>query len=149
MSSMNLDKATKETRVVPATVVGTTNVNGVILDMEGFEGVMFILQGGTVTDGNLAIKAQEDSAPAMGAAADLAGTLTQINNAQNAKAAVLDVYRPPKRYVRCVVVRGGATGAVIDSVMAIQYGARNRPVSNDPSTVVTTKTVIAPVEGVA
>jgi hypothetical protein len=147
--AQNLDKYTKETRVVPATVVGTTNINGSVLDMEGFEGVEFILQGGTVTDGNLSIKAQSDTVVGMGTAADLTGTLTTINNAANAKAAVLDVFRPVKRFVRCVVVRGGATGAVIDSVMAIQYGGRNLPVANDATSVVASKTVISPADGVA
>jgi hypothetical protein len=146
---MNLDKQTKETRVVTATVVGTTTINGAIVDMQDFEGVEFILQSGTITDGNLVLKAQDGNAANLSDAADLAGTATQLNNGQNAVAAVLDIFRPIKRFIRPVLVRGGATGAVIDSVIAIQYGARKFPVSNDATTVPVAKTVISPADGVA
>lgn len=149
MGFQNLDKGTKETRVLNATAVGIGNVNGSILDMQGFESVQFILLGGTITDGLLSIKAQDGNDPALADAADLAGTLTTLQNADDNKAAVLDVVKPVKRYIRPVIVRGGATGAVIDGVIAIQYAARVEPVLNDAATVGASKTVISPVDGVA
>jgi hypothetical protein len=149
MATLNLDKATKVTRVMNAQAVATTNVNGSILDMEGFESVEFILSAGTITDGNLSIKAQDGAAANLSDAADVAGTLTTLQNTDDNKAAVLDIVRPPKRYIRPVVVRGGATGAVIDGVIAIQYAARNKPVANDATTVGATKTVISAVDGTA
>lgn len=147
--AQNLDKQTKETRVVLATPVGITTINGAILDMEGYEGVMFISQSGTITDGNLVLKAQDGAQANLSDAADLAGTATQLNNGQNGVASILDIFRPIKRYIRAVLVRGGAAGAVIDSVIAIQYGAKKQPVTNDPTTVPIAKTVISPINGVA
>jgi hypothetical protein len=149
MASLNLDKATKVTRVLNATAVGITNVNGSILDMQGFEGVEFVALGGTITDGLLSIKAQDGQDPALADAADMAGTLTTLQNTDDNKAAVLDIVRPVKRYIRPVLVRGGATGAVIDGVIAIQYAARSKPVANDATTVGNTKTVVSPADGVA
>jgi hypothetical protein len=117
--------------------------------MEGFEGVEFIMLGGTITDGLLAIKVQEGAQPALGDAADLQGTLTTLQNTDDNKAAVVDVFRPAKRYVRPVIVRGGATGAVIDGVIAIQYKARSKPTINDATTVGATETWVSPPEGTA
>jgi hypothetical protein len=146
---MNLSTDTKVTRVLVATAVGITNVSGSILDMEGFEGVEFIMLGGTITDGLLSIKAQEGAQANLSDAADLQGTLTTLQNTDDNKAAVLDVFRPAKRYVRPVIVRGGATGAVIDGVIAIQYKARSKPTINDATTVGSTETWISPPEGTA
>jgi hypothetical protein len=146
---MNLSTDTKVTRVLVATAVGITNVNGSILDMEGFEGVEFIMLGGTITDGLLSIKAQEGAQANLSDAADLQGTLTTLQNTDDNKAAVLDVFRPAKRYVRPVIVRGGATGAVIDGVLAIQYRPRTKPTINDATTVGSTETWISPPEGTA
>jgi hypothetical protein len=43
---------------------------------------------------------------------------------------LLDVYRPAKRYVRPVVVRGTADAA-IDGVIAILYGPEKEPPTAD------------------
>jgi hypothetical protein len=145
----NLSKSTKVTRVLNATAVGITNVNGSIIDMQGFESVEFILLGGTITDGLLSIKAQEGNDPALADAADLAGTLTTLQNTDDNKAAVLDITKPVKRYLRPVAVRGGATGAVIDGIIAIQYAPRVKPTTNDATTVGNTETWVSPPEGIA
>ena len=51
---MNLSKAVKITRVVSALTASTTEVTSTILDMQGYDGVMFVVSlGGTVTDGNV------------------------------------------------------------------------------------------------
>lgn len=146
---MNLSTDTKVTRAVNATAVGTTAINGAILDMEGFEGVEFIGLAGTITDGLLSLKAQDGAAANLSDAADLLGTLTTIQNADDNKAIVLDIFRPVKRYIRVVVVRAGATGAVVDGVIAIQYRARKKPTVNDATTVGMTETWISPIDGVA
>jgi hypothetical protein len=145
----NISTDTKITRVLNAVAVGTTNQNGSILDMEGFEGVEFILLGGTITDGNLSIKAQDGAAANLSDANDLANTLVTLQNTDDNKAAVLDIFKPLKRYIRPVIVRGGATGAVIDGVIAIQYKSRTKPTTNDATTVGATETWISPADGTA
>ncbi len=149
MSSNILASATKVTRVVNATAVGTTAVNGSTLDMQDFEGVMFICQFGTITDGAAAIKAQQGQASNMSDAADLLGTQVGTAITDDNKCVILDVYRPAERYVRGVVVRGGATGTVIDSVVAIQYGPKVKPTVHDATTVAATETWASPAEGTA
>jgi hypothetical protein len=149
MASNVLNTRTKITQVMNAQAVGITTVNGTVLDMEGYEGVEFVALAGVITDGNFVLKAQDGALANLADAADLAGTATQLNNGQNNTEAVLDVHRPQKRYIRPVVVRGGATGAVINGIVAIQYGPKNLPVADDATTVPISKTVISPANGAA
>lgn len=146
---MNLSTSVKATLASGATAVGTTNVNGSTLDMSEFEGVMFVLQAGTITDGNLSVKAAGGAASDGSDKADLAGTLTTITNAQDNDVCVLDLYRPTERYITPVIVRGGATGAVVQGLVAIQYGPHNKPTVHDATTVATAKVVISPAYGTA
>lgn len=146
---MQLSKAAKVLRSLNATAVGTTTVNGAVVDMQDFEGVIFIVQFGTITDGTPALKAQAGAASDGSDAADLAGTSVAEAITDDNKCAVLDIYRPTQRYLRPAIVRGGSTGAVIDSVIAIQYGARTKPTTNDATTVANTEAWVSPALGTA
>src|SRR5262249_54775259 len=126
---MDYTNISKTILVVNQTAVGTTSLNGSAIDMTGFDSVRFVLILGTVTDGTPQIKAQEDSASGMGSAQDLQGTL--VTPGASNKLLILDVHRPLKQFVRCVVVRGGATGSIVGGVVAELYNAKNRPVSAD------------------
>jgi hypothetical protein len=146
---MNQLVNTKITLVVPATAVGTANITGTTLDMSGFEGVEFVLLAGTITDGVAAVKASSGAAANGSDAQDLAGTSTSLSSTQDGDVAALDLYRPLDRYVTPVVVRGGATGGVINGVIAIQYGAHVKPTTQDATTVPVSKTVVSPAYGTA
>jgi hypothetical protein len=146
---MNLAKSTKVTRVLIATALGTASVNGSVIDMQDFEGVVFTAQLGAITDGTPSLKAQEGTLPDGSDMTDLAGSNTPLAITDDEKCAVLEVYRPVKRYLRPVVVRGGATGSVIDSVIALQHSARVLPTTNDPATVAATNVLVSPLEGAA
>ena len=63
-------------------------------------------------------------------AADLAGSAVSIANSDDNKLLVLDIHRPAERYVRAIVTRGTAD-ATIDGVIAILYGPRVLPVTQD------------------
>jgi hypothetical protein len=143
---MNLSKNTKATLCSAGAAVGTTAVTGTTLDMSEFDGVLFLLVGGTITDGNLELKAQGGSAANGSDAADLAGTGTTLTNAQDNNVAELDLYRPLQRYITPVAVRGGSTGAVVQAIVAIQYSAGFRPTSQD-ATIAATNLVISPAYG--
>lgn len=145
----NLDKGTKVTRIMNAQAVGTGNVTSSILDMSGFESVEIIALAGTITDGNFSIKLQDGNTANLSDAADVAGTLVTAQNTDDNKALVLDIVRPVKRYCQVIAVRGGATGAVIDGIIAIQYGPRVKPAANDASTVAGTETWVSPADGTA
>lgn len=146
---MNLSKETKVTRLLVSTLVGTTSVNGSILDMSGFEGVMFIAEANTITDGTPALKAQDGNDSGLSDAADLAGSSVPYAITDDNKAVILDVYKPLKRYIRPVFVRGGDTGAVIDSILAIQYAPRVQPTTHDAATVAASEVWASPADGTA
>ena len=142
-------KNTKTTRAMNAVAVGTTTQTGSILDMQGFDGVIFIALLGAITDGTPSLKAAQGQAANLSDAADLEGSSTPVTaDTDDNKALILDVYRPGERYVRPAIVRGGATGCVIDGVIAIQYQARKKPTTQD-TTVAASKALASPAEGTA
>jgi hypothetical protein len=146
---MQLSKSVSVCRCLNATAVGTTTVNSSVIDMSDYDGVVFIGQFGTITDGTPALKAQGGAASDGSDAADLAGTACTPALTDDNKAVVLDIYRPTQRYIRAAIVRGGATGAVIDSVVAIRYAARTKPTTNDATTVAITEAWVSPAPGTA
>ena len=70
---MNLSNGIKITKVAAASASGTGVVNGTVLDMTGFEGVLFITAIATANAGNL-LKAQIGSKNDGSDAADLEGS---------------------------------------------------------------------------
>lgn len=104
---------------------------GTILDMSGYEGVMFIASVLKGEAYSLDMKVQQDTDSAMATAADLAGTLVAIDPAVGSDGfGIVDVYRPLERYVRVGVVAADATTPKAVHIIAIRYGAHNKPVSN-------------------
>lgn len=126
----------KCTRVSAAVAVGTTTITTSAVDMAGWDGVVFVALFGAITDGTPAIKARQGKIANMSDGADLAGTLTALAITDDDKVALLEVSRPQERYVDCQIVRGGATGAVIDGVLAWQYNGRKQPVTQDTSVAI-------------
>jgi hypothetical protein len=144
----NLARNVKITRVLNAAAAGQTVQNGAVIDMANYEGVVFIAAFGTLASGAVTgLKAQQGLQSNLSDAADLAGTALAIADTADNKLLVLDVFRPAKRYVRAVVTRGTAD-AVIAGVVAIQYGTRVLPATQD-STVAGIETHVSPVEGTA
>src|SRR5688572_27415997 len=127
------------------TITGTTAINSTPVDLAGFSGVLFIVRLGTPAANNN-IRVQQDTAVAMGAAADLVGTLV-ASGANNVLA--VEVLYPGgptgEQFVRCRVTRG--TSTTIDSITAIRFGARSKPVTM-PSTV-SFESWVGPIEGTA
>jgi hypothetical protein len=146
----NLLKDIKVTRVLNAVAAGTSSQNGSVLDMSGWDGVLFVAALGTLTATQVTgLKAQQGAQANLSDAADLAGTAVgPMADADSNKCLALDVYRPLERYVRCVVTRGTAN-AVIDGVMAIQYRGRKAPVTQDTTTIAASESHVSPAEGTA
>jgi len=145
---MNLLHEVKVTRVQNAAAVGTTTLTSSAVDMANWDGVMFVLAFGAITDGTPAVKARQGQLSNMSDAADLAGTLTAGAITDDTKLLALDIYRPLERYVDAQIVRGGATGAVVDGMIAIQYRGRVKPPVQD-ATVAASEAHTSPVEGTA
>ena len=129
-----------------AGAAAATNINGSILDMEGFEGVMVKVQTGPIVAGAVtSIKMQQDSASGMGAAQDLLGTGQTIADTDDNKMFYIDLKKPTKQFVRLVVLR--ATQDATVAATYEQYGAKKRPVTH--GTNVAGETHISPAEGTA
>lgn len=119
-----------------------------ILDLSGFEGVMFIAKFEDVDSGSvLTLSAQQGETDATGGMSDLSGNAT--HTASDADEAdddllVLDLYRPTERYVRAKVVVG-TQAAELESVIALKYHAKKPPVSQG-ATVMDSDTLVSPSE---
>lgn len=127
-----LSQRVKTVRVVNATAAGTSDINGSTLDMAGYDSVRFIALLGTLTATQVTLlKAQQGDASNLSDAADITGaTTTAAGDSDGNKMLILDVVRPQKRYVRCVVDRGTAN-AVVDGVIAELYNARVEAITAD------------------
>lgn len=140
----HLSSAVKLTKVADHTGAGTTDVESSILDMSGYEGVMFFTSFGTAATDNY-LKVQQDDANGAGGMADLAGT--KVASGSSDEDVWVDVYRPGKRYVRCIAVVD--TSSTVESIWAIQYGARELPVDNTTTGTIIGEQHESPAEGTA
>lgn len=146
---MNLSKNVKISQAVTVTngAAGTSDINGEILDMQGYEGVLMVVTMGAITSSAVtSIKAQQGAASTMSDAADLLGTAQTIADTDDEKTFYIDLYKPQERYVRLVVDRGTAN-AVVASATYYQYGAHKAPVSH--GTNVSGETHVSNTEGTA
>ncbi len=134
-------------RVLIDTAAGQAATAGDILDMAGFEGVIFIAKLGDVTDTSVVtLTAQQNTANSSSGMATLSGSATYTAGATNAdnNLLVLDVYRPTERYVRPVLTSATAN-AVKNGIIAIRYGSRKLPATQG-ATVLASATLIEPAE---
>lgn len=146
---MELGKDTKITIAITPTegAAGTTDINGAILDMQGYENVLAIVTFGAITAGAVtSIKMQQDTASNMSSAADLADTGQTIADTDDGKTFYIDLIKPQERYVRLVVDRG-TQNAVVASAIYLQYNGVKMPVTHGSN--VSGETLISPAEGTA
>lgn len=144
----NLARNVKIARALNAVAAGQIDQSGGVIDRANYEGVVFIAAFGTLATGAATtLKAQQGAQANLSDAADLADTAVAIADSADNKLLVLDIHRPAERYVRAVVTRGTAD-STIDGVIAIQYGPRVLPVTQD-ATVAGIETHVSPAEGTA
>jgi hypothetical protein len=136
---MNLSKGIKITVVSPAATAATTAIDSSILDMSGYEGVMFIALTGDVTaasDLTLTVKGNSANHLTVPAPITQAATTLFAAGAADAdsKALMVDVYKPALRYVFANLTRA-TQNAVIGGIIAIQYEAKTKPTTQDASVI--------------
>jgi hypothetical protein len=145
----NLTTSNKLTRVINATATGTTDINGSVIDMQGFDSVTFIVGFGTINASAVtSIKAQQGAASDLSDAADLAGTSITVADDDDNQIVALEVVSPRERYVRVVVDRG-TQHCVVDFGIALLSCAGVEPVTHDSTTVIGSECHLAPAEGTA
>lgn len=136
---MNLSKDVKITVVSPAATAATSAIDSSILDMQGYEGVMFIALTGDVTaTSDLTLTIKGNSANHLTVPTPITQKATTLFAAgaadADSKALVVDLYKPALRYVFANLTRATAN-AVIGGIIAIQYQAGNKPTTNDASVI--------------
>lgn len=139
----HLFKDTKITRVANSAVAAQTEVDSSILDMAGYDGVVFVAALGDVTANCvLTLKVEQHTLNQTSGMAALTGNATFTAGATDAdnKVLVVDVIRPKERYVRAALTRTDAN-AVVDGIFAIQYRASTKPVTAD-SSVLASATIV-------
>ncbi|MGH8596256.1 MAG: hypothetical protein ACREXT_06330 [Gammaproteobacteria bacterium] len=132
-------KRWKITRVANSAVAAQTAVDSSIVDMQGYDGVLFLAALGDVTlNSVLTLTAQQNvinSATGMAAIGNTVARTAGATDSDNGLL-VLDVRKPRERYVRVSLTRTAAN-AVVDGIFALQYGAGNMPTTHDASVLVT------------
>lgn len=128
MNHMIAEKVDPEV-VLGATAAGISDVATTAIDMQMYEGVMYSIVYGTVTDAQASPCVQVQHSAASGS-----GFVTVTDDDYDApaleatddnKVALVNIYKPLKRYSKLNFKRdGGSTGYAITSVTAFKYGMK-------------------------
>lgn len=119
----------------------TGNVKTPVIDMAGFESVLFaVVASATNSSNHLALRMS--TASASGGMSDASGETSGISTGVQ----VLDVYRPTKRFVQGRYSSSGATSPAV-GLIAFAYGARAMPSTQPTGTNV--KRMYSPGSGTA
>ena len=113
----------KITKLQDHTVAGTSTINSDELDMNGYDGVLFVTSYGTAATGNTVTMEHSDTS-----GASFAATLALKTSGASDEDVLLDVNRPVKRYVRLSAARG--TSSTLESIWGIQYKSRTLALDN-------------------
>ena len=140
----------KITRVMlngAGTASATPTKADVILDMAGYQNVMFIAVMADVVNASVVSLryAQDDTndTAAMGVVTGSAGGTASATSYDD-KLVILDVTKPTKRYIEAQLFHV-TQDAPFDAVIAIQYGARTAPVTQG-STVAASAALVSAAE---
>lgn len=136
MFDMSLLKNGKITRVEASAVAGTTTLTSDILDMQGYDRVLWIASLGDVSDTSVCtLTALVNDTNDTVTPTSLANTAAVTATATSADDTLLMVDVGPNsilgnRYAYCTLARATAN-AVVNGIYAIRYGARTEGVTQD------------------
>ena len=136
---MSLLKNVKVAYVAGAAAAAQTEVLSSVLDMSGYDGVMFIALLGDVTATSvLTLTAKGNTASSTSSPTPVTQKATAAFTAgdsdADSTALVVDVYDPAMRYAFASLTRTTAN-AVVNGIVAIQYTAEYRPTTQDATVI--------------
>ena len=131
-----LSENVKITKLADHSTAATSDVTSSELDMDGYSHVAFITSFGTAAAGNLITMHQAD------AASGEAASVALLSSGSSDEDVVLDVKNVKYRYLKLVATRG--TSSTLESMWAIQYGARDKAVDNSTAGTINAATFNAP-----
>jgi len=143
MGSKNL----KITPVLGYFAAGTTKRTSTIIDMDGFDGVVFsAVLGTTIEAGTIDVFVEQHTLNQTSGMARVATTTAYTVPASPAALTAInvDIYKPTERYLQCNITPA-SQNAVICGIVAIQYKSHLCPVTN-AATVVKETRLISPAE---
>jgi hypothetical protein len=107
---------------------GDTQTSAVLDTAVDYAALFFITLGTVSTGGSGLIKVQGSADNGVADAfADIAGTGVTYTASNTLQGAVIDLYRPQKRYLQVQVIRGSGGNTVIASITALTYHGSNQP----------------------
>jgi len=132
---MNLLKNVKVTYAAASSAAAQTEVLTSVLDMQGYDGVMFVALLGDVTATSvLTLTAKGNTASSTSSPTPVTQKASTAFTAgasdADSTAIIVDVYDPALRYVFASLTRTTAN-AVVNGIIAIQYKAEFRPTTQD------------------
>jgi len=130
---------------------GTATDTSEAIDTRGFSSVLIRAGLGAITaTGTVAFKVQQSSDDAAtDAYDDIAGTAQALTAAADAQKVIeCEIHRPAKRYLKTIITRAVANGA-IDFLEVILYNPRNGAPAQDTTIAGTMETFNTPAEGTA
>ena len=135
---MNLSKSVKVTVVEAAAAAGQTELTTDVLDMSGWDGVIFMALTGDVTTAcvlTLTVKGNSANSTSSPTPVDQGScTFTAGDSDADSKVLMVDVHNPMLRYVFASLTRTAAN-AVIGGIVAIQYKGEYQPTSQHASVI--------------
>lgn len=127
---------------------GTTKRTSDIIDMDGYDGVVFVAGlGTTIENGTVDVFVEQhtlnQTSGMARVATTTAHTITAANAALAKSAIVVDVFKPRERYLQCNITPA-VSNAVILGIVAIRYKSHLAPVTN--STLIKSTRLVSPAE---
>lgn len=131
---MNLSKNVQVDQLLGYFAAGTTKRTSTIIDMAGYDGVMFIASLGTLIEaGTVDVFVEQNTANSTSGMARLAGqtahTVTAANALLSSSAIVVDIVNPTEQYLQCNITPA-SQNAVVLGIVAIRYRGRVKPTLN-------------------
>lgn len=131
-----------DVRVVSGAVAaGTTEVVSSVIDMQGYDGVLFVALTGDVTDTSvLTLTAKGNTANSTSSPTPVtqaAATFTAGASNADSKSLVVEVANPLMRYMFASLTRTTAN-AVVNGIIAILYRGHIQPSTLDASVIAST-----------
>ncbi len=127
--------------VLGAVAAGTTDQDSAVVDLSGWDGVLFVGMLGDVTStsvlqlvtyGNTASSTSSPTPVAITGGATVAYTASTSD--ADSTAMIVDVIRPSKRYAFARIKRGTAN-AVVNGILAIRYRGKTAPPITQGATI--------------
>ncbi len=147
---LGLLKNSEIQRISNAVAAGQTTITSDAVDMQGFEVCTFLIPFGAITTGGVqSIKIQQSSDDGSSDGySDLEGSSVTVADDQDNKVCIVEVIKPLKRYLKCIISRA-TQNSVVDAIIAIKTNPRDVPVTQGSTVMAASEQSASPAEGTA